>query len=67
MEPQMRLTLNRILDMIESLPKEKKSLENIQKIRQELLRIKFDEEYKGFAGNIILENTEQLLKQINNA
>lgn len=53
--------------MIESLPKEKKSIESIQKIRQELLRIKFDEEYIGFAGNIILENTEQLLKQINNA
>ncbi len=68
MEPETtKLTLNRMLDLIESLPEEKKTQENIQIIKQELLRMKFDDANRGFAGNIVLENTEQLLKQIYNA
>lgn len=65
MEPEAtKLTLNRMLDLIESLPEEKKTQENIQKLKQELLQIKFDDANRGFAGNIVLDNTEQLLKQI---
>jgi len=59
--PKPKLTLNRLLDIIEALPVEKRREEKIQKLKQNLLNMKFDEKNKGFGGNIVLDNTEQLL------
>lgn len=56
-----KLTLNRLIDIIDNLPDEKRSQEKIQKLKQSLLDIKFDKKNKGFAGKIIIDNSESLI------
>lgn len=65
--PKPKLTLNRLLDIIENLPEEKRKQEKIQRLKQNLLKIKFDKKNKGFAGSIVLDNTDLLLNIIENA
>jgi len=59
-----KLTLNRLLDMIEELPDERRKLEKIQKLKQNLLEIKFDEKNLGFGGNILMNNSEELINML---
>ncbi len=57
-------TVNQLLDLIDSLPVGKSENIEIQKVKQSLLKIKFDEIHNGFGGNVLLENYDELIKKV---
>ena len=56
----MNKTVNQWIDVIQSLPIEKRKLTKVLSFQQKLAEIKKDEEYKGFGGAVSVEVDEEL-------
>ena len=56
----VKKTVNQWIDVIQSLPIEKRKLSKVLSFQQKLAEIKKDEEYKGFGGAVSVEVDEEL-------